>query len=359
MAGMDSYFKPNGHRPGSRYSYADNGSSILAIAHTDTIHQDRDYFAVDTKSGLVICPHLDDRLGVHTILDYLPSLGVKFDTLLTEGEESFNSTAQLFRTKKQYNWVVEFDRRGTDAVLYDYDGDGWQKVVKQYFPIGQGSFSDISTLEVGCKALNVGIGYHNEHCDDSYMLLDEYLLQMARFLLFYEEQAENSYPHTHKPRVQYGYYGYGGFDWDNYLGTTAKPHNSVPTATDDDYWCIIDGKLHIECPDCLELFAEDRALATTDAGWLCPRCNCLVPGYKEHTAKAYTTALTAPKTYSQQLEDWHGPKTDPTLVTFETGMYCGQCDKELRLQTEYADYEYRYTCPDHGLIVIRYPNEEV
>ena len=98
--------------------FIDNGSNVLAIAHRDVVLSQRHFYVLpfDDKTTIV-CPQLDDRLGIYVIMDILPRFGIKPDILLTEGEESGKSTADHFITTKKYNWAFSFDRMGTDVVL--------------------------------------------------------------------------------------------------------------------------------------------------------------------------------------------------------------------------------------------------
>lgn len=162
---------------------------------------------------MVFTPVLDDRLGAYVILDYLSQIkGLKYDFLLTTGEEKASSTGKIFKSKKQYNWLVEFDRRGTDVVTYRYDGDGFDALLKDYFIVGNGSFSDISGMQhLGAKAFNVGIGYHDEHAINSFCRLDEFRLQMARFIRFYRDFKDKALPHVEKKPVVTEYVYEGGY----------------------------------------------------------------------------------------------------------------------------------------------------
>jgi hypothetical protein len=172
------------------FAHKDNGSNILAVAHLDTVQKSK-HFARD--GNVVFSAKLDDRLGVYTILDFLPQCGVNVDILFTENEESLVTTAIYFDPPKSYNWIVEFDRKGSDVVSYDYD---WDDVLAPYFSVGVGTFSDISELEhCGCKAVNIGIGYHDEHSFGAYFVISEYLAQMQRFLKFYHEKKDEFFPH--------------------------------------------------------------------------------------------------------------------------------------------------------------------
>jgi hypothetical protein len=215
-------------RKGYQHGFLDRGSKVLAVAHLDFVGS-KVWFDVAKVSGQhwVMCPSLDDRLGVYTILDFLPSVGIEVDILLTENEERGMSTAKDFTTRKKYNWIVEFDRKGTDVVTYCYT---WPKgVLEEYFKKGFGSYSDIADLDwMGCKAMNVGVGYHNEHTDYSFFVVEEWASQMRKFLRFYRDKKNTYYKHTFAPRYYYRSTSYYGSDYDlDTVGTapksTAKP----------------------------------------------------------------------------------------------------------------------------------------
>ncbi|MBM4044172.1 MAG: hypothetical protein FJ279_03590 [Planctomycetes bacterium] len=194
------------------FSYIDNGAQILAVAHCDGAAQiPVGWYAEGDCPGygpIVHSPWLDDRLGVFTILDLLPALGVKVDVLLTDGEERAQSTAAQFVLPpgKQYNWAVEFDRRGEDAVCYHYDN--MEDFAEPYFEIGRGTFSDISVLNAGCQAINIGVGYHEEHTVGCYCILEEYFEQVARFLVMYRDKSTVRVPAKPAP-VRQGYWPSG------------------------------------------------------------------------------------------------------------------------------------------------------
>lgn len=197
------------------HAYKDNGSKILAVAHLDNVCHPK-WFATDAKAGVVFSPVLDDRLGLYTVLHYLPNVGgITYDVLLTTGEESGKSTAQHFKPDKQYNWIVEFDRKGTDVAYYDFDGDGFKETLGLLFETSRGSFTDICKMEsLGAKAFNVGVGYHDEHQVNSYMKIGEYIIQMARFVLFYQMYKDTHFAHKEKPSYCPQYAGYGAV-WHN------------------------------------------------------------------------------------------------------------------------------------------------
>lgn len=217
----------------SFYVFKNNGanSRVLAVAHLDTVVQTEDNWTFEkarlgrngAKENRLWNAQLDDRLGVYILLHLLPKyLGSEaFDVLLTTDEESGQSTAEYFvpPTDKTYNWIFQFDRRGTGAVLYGYEDRDWRTIVDEFMRVQTGSFSDICKLyHMGVKGLNVGTGYHDEHSDECYMVEGEVLAQVADFIGFFFAHKDTHFPHN--PNVKsYRYYGAGGAgrydDWDD------------------------------------------------------------------------------------------------------------------------------------------------
>ena len=160
--------------------FEDNGAKILGVAHSDTVF-DGDKIPLLEGEGYTMSGKLDDRLGVYALLEYLKGK-FEYDILITTDEEICCSTARLFDTNKQYNWIFELDRSETDLVTYQYD---WEP---KDFEIGRGSYSDIVDLEhLGCQAINVGIGYHDQHNINCYVKWSEFYSQMNKL----KELAKN------------------------------------------------------------------------------------------------------------------------------------------------------------------------
>lgn len=186
--------------PDNFYYYQDNGSDILAVAHLDTVvyPDERQASYANTADGLVIhSGALDDRLGAYTILDVLPKLGVSVDILFTVGEEMGQSTAAYFAPTKQYDWMIEFDRGGTDVVTYQYqDKDLVDRVRDCGARHSQGIFSDISYLDhLGCKGLNWGVGYQDYHSKRGYAYLDDYCDMIDYWQVFHAANEGIYLPH--------------------------------------------------------------------------------------------------------------------------------------------------------------------
>lgn len=206
--------------PDDFYAFKDNGASILAVAHLDTVAHPgtRTCQVIETEGGLVVYSRaLDDRLGAYVILDMLPKLGVEVDVLLTVGEESCNSTADFFDTEKEYNWVIEFDRGGTDVVMYQYDDPETRALVKASGArVGEGSFSDIAYLEhLGVKAFNWGVGYRDYHGPRSHAYLADTFDMVDHFLLFHDQNKDARLPHLVTERyADYALWLEHEFDYD-------------------------------------------------------------------------------------------------------------------------------------------------
>lgn len=205
------------------YFFADRGSDILFVAHLDTVvaHENRMADYAETKAGPVIhSGALDDRLGAYIGLELLPALGINLDILLTCGEEDGQSTAEFFTTDKQYNWVIEFDRKTCDVVMYQYTDAATSALVRECgASVGHGSFSDIAELDhLGVKCFNWGAGYDGVyHSVKGFAYLEDTYKMVAHFMEFYKTHKDTRLPHEKKK------YGgttlYGGHDsGGGYLG---------------------------------------------------------------------------------------------------------------------------------------------
>lgn len=202
--GMETTFTPPRKFGGEDYpdffAHLDRGSDILAVAHLDTVmpHHRRTANFLDTAAGPVVYSGaLDDRLGAYTILELLPALGVNVDVLLTTAEESCDSTAQFFHSEKDYNWMIEFDRGGSDVVMYQYEDRHCMDLVRESGarPAG-GIFSDIAYLDhLGIKGFNWGVGYQDYHGPRSHAYLEDYWTMIGHYLKFHDANAGTLLPH--------------------------------------------------------------------------------------------------------------------------------------------------------------------
>jgi hypothetical protein len=182
------------------YCFVDNGCDVLAVAHLDTVmpaHR-RNAGFLDTQDGPVIYSGaLDDRLGAYILLELLPSMGIDHDILLTTGEEIGRSTAAFFAPEKEYNWMIEFDRGGSDVVMYQYDDYDTRGLVRACGArVGEGIFTDICYLDsLEVKGFNWGVGYQDYHGPRSHAYLDDTAEMVGHYLKFHEANSGTYLPH--------------------------------------------------------------------------------------------------------------------------------------------------------------------
>lgn len=180
--------------PDGPLTYIDNGADTLAVVHLDYVLWRKPVY--DSATHRIICPQLDDRLGLWAILDMLPALGVKSDVLLTDSEEVGRSTARYFNSPKQYNWMYQFDRHGIDSVLYEYDSDeNRSRLIECGLDCTDGTFSDICRLShLGCSGWNIGTAYHHEHTPNCYASLGETETNVRLFADFWKRHHATYFP---------------------------------------------------------------------------------------------------------------------------------------------------------------------
>ena len=204
------------------YVYRNNKQSVLGVAHLDSVRTNKHFIRTPFKGDTVyFASQCDDRLGAYIILDLLPKLGIQYDILLTEGEESGRSTARYFEPPdgKKYNWIFSFDREGTDVVMYEYEeSEHYRMLADLDLTLGFGSFSDICYLEdLKAKGFNFGTGYYESHGLRAHFRLSHMAKQVARFLKFYQKYKSTSMKHKpsgYKRRGHYSatwYCGYGTY----------------------------------------------------------------------------------------------------------------------------------------------------
>jgi len=193
-----------------KYWFQDNGADILAVAHVDSALPFLHYQVLRLRPDTFIyCPTLDDRLGAYIILDWLPQAGVKIDILLTDNEEKGISTGLYFKPVdgKKYNWMFMFDREGTTVATYDYGDDAVFKraLTNHDFAVLRGTYSCIADMdELGCRGLNIGAGYHQQHTNFCYASRSELIKNLRRFLNFYKAYRSVAFPYE-PPNSYYNY----------------------------------------------------------------------------------------------------------------------------------------------------------
>lgn len=184
-------------------------AKVLAVVHMDTALGMKEPIFAPTG---VISAALDDRLGAYTILWELGHL--PYDVLLTTGEEIGRSSAQYFRPAEHaYNWIFSFDRRGTGAVLYQYETDKTVGLLEKVdVRVETGSFSDISYMgHLGVSGINFGVGYNGEHSHKCSARYEDIRTCVNNFRRFWSLFQNKRLTHTEERWSRYGRGGYNAY----------------------------------------------------------------------------------------------------------------------------------------------------
>lgn len=245
------------------YTYLKRGGKVLAVAHRDVVKSIANSEICYIKDNDFYAPQLDDRLGIHLILDVLPKYGVDCDILLTEGEEYGQSTAQYFKTDVEYNWVFELDRAGLDSVMYSFHTKEKEDLLKSYnLNVGWGSFTDICHLDhLKIWAVNFAVAYYSQHtlqCRVDMKQLEEKLL--PNIIKFIVENQDTKFPHIEDKVIKRQFTNYtvynnpytdywSGKYWDGAY-SKAKSNKSIPSSRRWDRMVLRDNRY--VCVDCGE-----------------------------------------------------------------------------------------------------------
>lgn len=165
---------------------------ILCVGHLDTVLKVG--WSKDA-GGVFVAPALDDRIALYAF--FWEMWGVECDVLLTDHEEEGRSTAQWFEAERDYNWIMQFDRRGTDVVMYQYDtAANRERLASVGARAGLGTFSDVAYLDgLGVAGFNWGTGYHEEHTTRCHLVVSEWETMLGLFLAFYGRYGSERIEH--------------------------------------------------------------------------------------------------------------------------------------------------------------------
>ena len=290
VPGKSSYWR-------ERYAFKDNGASILAVAHCDTVWENVYPYKLDLNELKVHTPELDDRLGVYLINHLLPTLGVRCDVLLTENEEFCDSTAKDFATDKKYNWIFEWDRRGSGVVMYQYETPELKEMMQKFdFKVEPGTYSDIADLyTLGVAGFNFATGYANEHTKNCFVDLRCLSKQVVKFMRFYSEYKdtliESKAGTRYSSRYTWRYSGreddyddyYNGYGSRGYYDKEGKWHYYGSTSATSasgrysSYKPVSNKKVYAKCVNCGEK-SRIKTSYNIRGKYLCPTC--------EHSCKS-------------------------------------------------------------------------
>lgn len=197
------------------FVYAQGVYPVLLVAHMDTVHKKLPKNIVH-KGNKISSPNGiggDDRCGVYMILEIVKKyncsvLFCEDEEIGCVGAEKFTRTNLAESLKRQFNYIVEFDRRGeNDAVFYDCENPDFEEfVTREFFKTAWGSFSDISTVApfLECAAVNLSCGYYNAHTKDEYVMWNQMETVIAEAMKLLE-RTEDTDKFEYIEAVGYGY----------------------------------------------------------------------------------------------------------------------------------------------------------
>jgi len=185
------------------FVYAKGEIPILLVAHMDTVfleppknlYYDKKFDEIFSYGGGI---GGDDRCGVYAIIKILEEF--KTHVLFTEAEEIGGIGAKKAIEKLEkpdVKYIIEFDRRGSnDCIFYECGNKDFINYVESFgFVINYGTFSDISIL--GSKwdiaAVNLSIGYYNEHTNEEFIRFKELENNIERAKLMIKKNQAAKY----------------------------------------------------------------------------------------------------------------------------------------------------------------------
>lgn len=187
------------------YLIAEGDIPIALVAHLDTVHVVEPFqFFYDEKEMVMWSPQglgADDRAGVILILSIL-SEGYRPHLIFTTGEEHSGIGAN--KLVKDYNevpfdidFMIELDRCGSeDAVFYDCMNLSFIDYICSFgFTFEEGSFTDICILgqNWNIAAVNLSVGYYNEHTKAEYWDLFEADDTITKVINILRSKNSNTY----------------------------------------------------------------------------------------------------------------------------------------------------------------------
>lgn len=178
---LESYYHKDQIHTGADFIYVEGDLPVALVAHLDTVHSSPPVWLFhDSTKEILWTPEglgADDRAGVYGIL-MLVMEGHRPSIIFTTGEEqggkgAINFLSQYPNPLVETNFLIELDRQGfNDAVYYDCDNPEFERYINSYgFYTAIGIFSDISFIapKWGIAAVNLSIGYFNEHTTQEYL----------------------------------------------------------------------------------------------------------------------------------------------------------------------------------------------
>jgi hypothetical protein len=174
---------------GNGYWYRPGTGKILLQAHTDTVRKKTpvklyEKYGVVHAGGEIL--GADDRAGVYALVQFLDDKEVSL--LCTDEEEiGGNGMKSFLKAHKKFpgiNLAIALDRQGSgEYVVYDSNPEAVHDYINEFgFCEQDGTFSDIHifTGATNIPAVNLSVGYYNQHTTTEYLCLDALEMTIAR-----------------------------------------------------------------------------------------------------------------------------------------------------------------------------------
>ena len=209
------------------FIYAPGTIPVLLMAHYDTVFKEPPRY-IRNKNGILSGKAglgADDRAGIYSVLEIAREHHVH--VLFTGGEEIGCVGAEAFTRsgiQPEVNYIIELDRRGeNDAVYYEGDSAEFEDFITSFgWETKTGSFTDICVVApyIGAMAVNLSIGYQNEHRADETLdtaVMNKNIARVKQMLdgeFFEWKEVPQSFKYD-----WYGHYGsYFGASRSSYYG---------------------------------------------------------------------------------------------------------------------------------------------
>lgn len=276
------------------YLMAEGDIPVVLLAHLDTVDEKRTKYEMvyDPKKEIIASLYslgFDDKAGLVAILKILEA-GYRPSIVCCVGEEiGCVGSGQLITEyptcpfKHQPKYLIQLDRRGlTDCVFYDCDNDDFVKYIESfdYFKEAFGSFTDISVIapKWGMAAVNLSIGYYNEHTRDEYLDVRGWLKTIEQTKIILDDIANAPFFKYEKRIQDFGYSsllnGYDYFDKDtfdicDFCGAMEPVQELFDVVK-------ANGEIMTSCIHCLSGKYD-----------FCPECNSFYEPIDDHTQRCY------------------------------------------------------------------------
>ena len=260
------------------YLMAEGNLTVVLLAHLDTVMEDKKRYKFLYDERLDIASSLcglgfDDKAGLAAIIKILET-GLRPTIICCTGEEKGSVGASIlveehpiFPFQVMPKYMIQLDRRGAnDCVFYDCGNQDFIKYIESfgYYKKAWGTFTDITTIAPawGVAAVNLSIGYYNEHTRDEYLQVNEWYRSIQETIRILED-AERVHKFEYIEDV-YDYSWLSSFGKIDFCESCGKPSNDIYEVVmpDGDILgfclnCIADNDLQY-CPDCQSFFVPSK-----------------------------------------------------------------------------------------------------